>query len=216
MSQQINLFNPVFLRQKKVFTARAMGQALAVLVLGMFLLSFMGQRQLVQLQNQADRQAAQLEDRKQRLATATTQFAPREKNPAVETQALEAEAQLTALRGVEGVLRRGDFGSTQGYAAYFRAFAREDMAGLWLTGVSIAGAGTEIGLRGRALEPSLVPAYIGRLAKEDILRGRNFGSLQIGQPDVNAAAAAASGPRVPYVEFNLQGAGAGTVPEAGQ
>lgn len=214
MSQQINLFNPVFLRQKKVFTARAMGQALAVLVLGMFLLSYAGQRQLVQLQQQADRQSAQLEERKQRLATATTQFAPRQKNPAVETQAAEAEAQLTALRGVEGVLQRGDFGSTQGYAAYFRAFAREDMAGLWLTGVSIAGAGTEIGLRGRALEPSLVPTYIGRLAKEDILRGRNFGSLQIGQPDKNAAAA--SGPRVPYVEFNLQAAGAGTAAEAGQ
>ena len=33
MSQQINLFNPIFLQQKKIFSTRTMAQALGVLVL---------------------------------------------------------------------------------------------------------------------------------------------------------------------------------------
>ena len=34
MSQQINLFNPIFLKQKKIFSAAAMAQALCVLLGG--------------------------------------------------------------------------------------------------------------------------------------------------------------------------------------
>ena len=34
MSQQINLFNPVFLKQKKYFSVIAMGQALAMIAVG--------------------------------------------------------------------------------------------------------------------------------------------------------------------------------------
>ena len=35
MSQQINLFNPDFLQQKKVFTASAMAASLGVVALGL-------------------------------------------------------------------------------------------------------------------------------------------------------------------------------------
>ena len=49
---------------------------------------------------------------------------------------------------------------------------------------------------------TLVPAYIARLTREPVLRGKAFGDLQIGQP-APAAPAPAAAP-LPFIEFSLQ------------
>jgi hypothetical protein len=205
VSQQINLFNPVFLQQKKIFSARTMGGALLVLFIGVAALDMVGKLRLQGLQKQADAGAAQLAKKQARLASVAAEFAPRQKDPAVDAELAEAESQLAALRDVSGVLARGELGNTQGYAEYFRALARQHVDGLWLTGVSIAGAGVDIGVRGRALDPQRVPGYLNRLTAEPIMRGKAFGSLQIGQG--SAGSRVEDGKTVaapaPYVEFSL-------------
>jgi hypothetical protein len=113
----------------------------------------------------------------------------------------EARARLQALRDVSGVLDRGELGNTQGYSEYFKALARQNISGVWLTGVSISGAGAEIGVQGRALDAALVPAYLGRLTHEQVMRGKAFGSLKINQP---ASAKDAPAALAPYVEFSLE------------
>lgn len=209
MSQQINLFNPIFLQQKKIFSARTMAQALGVLVLGVAAMAAYGSMRVQALQQRADAGAAQLQQRQARLAAVTAEFPPRQKDPALEAEVAEAERQLGALREVSGVLQRGELGNTRGYAEYFRALARQHVDGLWLTGLSIAGAGSEIGVRGRALDPAAVPGYLTRLTREPILQGKGFGSFTISEgaraPAAGAAeqAAAAQAP-APYVEFSLQ------------
>lgn len=206
MSQQINLFNPVFLQQKKIFSARTMGAALLVLFLGMGAIQVYGKMRLRDLQQQADAGAAQLAKKQQRLESVAAEFAPRQKNPAVEAELAEAQTQLASLREVSGVLERGELGNTQGYAEYFRALARQHVDGLWLTGVSITGAGVDIGVRGRALDPQRVPGYLTRLTTEPIMRGKAFGSLSISQGaaatrlDEGGKTVAAP---APYVEFSL-------------
>jgi hypothetical protein len=86
---------------------------------------------------------------------------------------------------------------------------------LWLTGFTIAGSG-ELEIRGRALSPDLVPSYIQRLNREEVLAGRSFARLEMSRPkpesapapDKNKAAAKAPGlPR--FLEFNLATADAG-------
>lgn len=206
MSQQINLFNPVFLQQKKIFSARTMAAALAMLLTGVAALGLYGNVRLAALQEQADAGAVQLKKTEARLATVNAEFAPRQKNPALDAELAEAERQLASLRQVSGVLERGELGDTQGYAEYFRALARQHVEGLWLTGVSIMGAGSaggEIGVRGRALDPGQVPGYLNRLTREPIMQGKSFGSMQI----VGAAPGAADTGRAPsYVEFSLSSA----------
>lgn len=209
MSQQINLFNPIFLQQKKIFSSKTMAQALGVLVLGVAAMAVYGSMRVQALQRQADAGAAQLQQRQARLAAVTTEFPPRQKDSSLEAEVSEAERQLGALRDVSGVLQRGELGNTRGYAEYFRALARQHADGLWLTGLSIAGAGSEIGVRGRALDPAAVPGYLTRLMREPVLQGKGFGSFTISEgartPAAGTAeqAAAAQGP-APYVEFSLQ------------
>ena len=215
MSQQINLFNPVFLQQKKIFSSRTMAGALLLLFVGVAAIYLYGNMRLRDLQRQADAGAAQLTQKEARLASVRAEFVPRQKSAEVQAELAEVERQLAALREVSSVLARGELGNTQGYAEYFRAFARQHVDGLWLTGVSILGAGIDIGVRGRALDPQRVPGYLNRLTLEPVMRGKAFGSLQISQGGAGGATApatAAPSAPPPYVEFSLQSTPEGAKP----
>ncbi|MDP3669834.1 MAG: hypothetical protein Q8R69_09145 [Telluria sp.] len=212
MSQQINLFNPVFLKQKKIFTCVAMVQALAVLLIGVLALGWYARQSIGALQRDVDASAAQLERKKTRLAAVKAEFLPRSKSRELEARIAAAEAELKGLKEVAAVLQRGQFGNTEGYSEYFRAFARQSAGGLWLTAVSIVGAGADIGVQGRALQPALVPAFIGRLTAEPVMKGKTFDSLQIKQAQPNKPGAAA-GDAASYVEFALQSGAAAAAGE---
>ncbi len=208
MKQQINLFNPAFQPQKQVLSARTMAAALGLLVAGIAVLAVIGRTQTAELQRQADAGARQLEASQARLVTANAEFPPRRKDPTVDAQIVEAERQLASLRHISGVVARGELGDTSGFAGYFKALARQSVQGLWLTGVSVAGGGAQIGIKGRSLDPATVPGYLNRLTSEPLMQGKSFSSLQIGQAAPLAAPAAEGQPAAtrpaPYVEFSLQ------------
>jgi hypothetical protein len=205
MSQQVNLYNPAFEERKKLFGAAAMAQALSVLSAGVVALALYGNGRVAALEQQADAGAAQLEKKKAQLAAVSTEFAPREKSPELESRLAQAEAQLASFKRVAAVLERGELGNTSGYSEYFRALARQHVDGLWLTGLAITGAGCDVGVHGRALDPSLLPGFLARLTQERIMRGKSFGSLQLAQPERKAAKAGEQGEATaPFVEFSLQ------------
>jgi hypothetical protein len=229
VSQQINLFNPIFLKQKKVFGAVPMLESLALILAGTVALTWYASYKVGQLERSAAAGKVVLAAREVMLTKAVAQFAPRPRSAAVAAGIAEADARLQALHEVEGVLRSGALGDRSGYAEYFRAFARQNVNGLWLTGLTIEGAGNGIGLQGKAMQPTLIPNYIARLTTEKVMHGRTFASLQIARPGGVAAAgngagaplpAAGSGTAAavggqagamsPYVEFSLQSA----MPEA--
>lgn len=213
MSQQINLFNPIFLRQKKIFTALPMAEALGVIVVGALLLTWYASHSVDELQQRADDGKVMLAKREQQLVKANAQFAPRAKDTALAADLVEAEAELKALRDVSSVLQGGALGNTSGYAEYFRALSRQNVNGLWLTGVTISGAGTDIGVHGRAMQATLIPHYISRLTGERVMHGKTFASLDIARPEAMPAQSAAPAPAgatpaapvtPPFVEFSLQ------------
>ncbi len=207
MSQQINLFNPAFQPQKKVFTAATMALSLLVLVGGIAALASYGRMQTASLQAQASAGAVQLERKQARLASVNLDFAPRQKNKDLDAEIAEAQAQLAALRDISRVIERGELGDTAGYAGYFKALARQSITGLWLTGVSVSGGGRDIGIRGRTTDPATVPGYLARLTGEPLMQGKSFASLSISQPARVDTAGADGKPDVaaaPWVEFSLQ------------
>ena len=194
MSQQINLFNPIFLQQKKVFGAVPMAEALGVIVAGALLLTWYAGQRVDELDKSAAAGKAVLATREKRLAEANVQFAPRQKSPTLAAELANVEAELRSLHQVESVLRGGALGNAAGYSEYFRAFSRQNVSGLWLTGVSIVGAGNDIAVHGRALQPTLIPAYISRLKSERIMSGKSFASLDISRPDAQFASAPTPAP----------------------
>jgi len=221
MSQQINLYNPAFEFKRELFSANILGAALAVLVLGLVAAALVVQSRVARLDAEAKAGATRVEQAQARLTQAQAEFAPRKPDPALQAQLAEAETHLRALQKVQGMVAKGALGNTQGYAEYFRALARQNVDGLWLTAVNVEGAGADIAVRGRALNPALIPGYIGRLRNEPVMQGKTIGSLAIdrGQaaeaaPGTAAAAATPATPDArpgkpadaPFVDFRFQSA----------
>ncbi len=203
MSQQINLFNPAFLKQKKVFTAATMARALVLLLIGSLGVVLYGRQHVAILEGRAEAGAKQLAIKKARQASVMVEFAPRKNDPKVEADLVQAQAEKKSYDDVMQILEGGELGNTQGYSQYFKALARQVNGDLWLTGITIQGAGNQIGLRGRAMEPSLVPAYIGRLTRESAMRGKGFGALQITRA-TRATEGSTSVELAPFIDFSLQ------------
>jgi len=81
-----------------------------------------------------------------------------------------------------------------------RAFARQSVSGLWLTGFEINGDGAQMSLQGATAGPQLLPAYIQRLSQEPVMKGKSFATLRMAQPKEVADKSVVRS----YVEFNLQ------------
>jgi hypothetical protein len=199
MSQQINLFNPIFMKQKKYFSVAAMLQALGLIALGSALFYGYAVYQVNQLSRQAEEMSKRYASEQTRLHNFTNEFSPQRSNQMLEEELKQLEMQSAAQETLLTTLKSGVIGNTEGYSGYMRAFARQSIKGLWLTGFDIVGDGTQMSLSGAVVNPQLVPSYIQRLSKEKVMRGKTFSALQMQQPKGDA-----DKPSVRYIEFNLR------------
>ncbi|MCU6432700.1 PilN domain-containing protein [Undibacterium sp. Jales W-56] len=222
MSQQINLFNPQFLKQNMVFSAVTMLQVAGLLIGGVMLLMSYLLWQTANLSKNADQVDAQLRDAEAQIGKLRAELVQPQKNRQLESVILKAETELNNKQKILTLLQKSDFGNTSGYSNYLLAFARQIPTGVWLTGLSIDGAGSEIGLQGRALKPELLPVYVNRLRQENSLQGKSFSSLQMQMPanetgkqeSVTTTAllieniAKTAKTQTSYIEFSLRSTGA--------
>jgi hypothetical protein len=208
MSQQINLFNPIFKQQKKYLSALTMAQALGLILLGSLLLTGYATYRTHRMQTEVAALAAQLSAAQNLQRKIEAEYPSRRQSKLLESEIQQTEASLRSLQSVAHILQQGELGNTKGYADYFRAFARQIVGGVWITGLSIHGAGAEIELKGRAVNPELVPFYIGRLKAEPVVQGKSFSSLEMHVPQtVGIIPAGGAGPSANFIEFTLQSTG---------
>lgn len=202
MSQQINLYNPLLLKQKKIFSAKTMAQALGLIALGLVAVYGYARFQVASLETETERAAKRLEAVQTRLARTSQQFAPRQKSAELEANIRRAEAELQALHEVQAVLKQGGAVSVHGFSPYLQALARQMVDGVWLTAVEVSGSEMMIG--GRTLKAGAVPEYIQRLSRESVMQGRKFAMLEMHKPIAAATKDGKPGIAPPYIEFTLQ------------
>ena|SRR3989338_3376992 len=204
MSQQINLFNPIFMTQRKYFSLLTMLQALGMIIVGALFFYGYAIYQVDQLGRQSAESGKHYHAEQARLARYAAEFSPQQANQALQDEVRRLEKQVAAQAELIEIIKSGAVGNITGYSEYMRAFARQIVQGLWLTGFTVTGDAAQISLSGAALNPALLPAYIQRLGKEDIMRGKTFSTLQMQQPKVEKQGVdAGQGATVPYVEFTL-------------
>ena len=198
MSQQINLYSPLFRKEKKVFSGVAMAQATALVVIGV--LAFYAyvslQTSLLEIRvvDSGQRVRAEIE----RLKVYSTTESPELRAKALAEQRKKLEAALAERTRTVQALAESGLGRSDGYSASLRALARLSMQGVWLTRVQFAEKEGEVALVGLATHPELVAAYLERLRKEEALRGQAFSRLDIRRP--------AMPERPGVVEFTLSSA----------
>ncbi len=204
MSQNINLLNPAFRRQRQRVSLATVAQCLGLTLAALFSYQAYLSQQVSGLTGELRSAEELLKSQRSYVDRLKGQTAARKPDTRLETEIAGLETELKQAREAVGALKGGAFGSQQGFAEYLRAFSRQSLSGLWLTGFSIAGSG-ELEIRGRVTAPDLVPSYIQRLNREKVLQGRSFARFEMGQPKPGPLADkgkdAKTAPR--FLEFNL-------------
>lgn len=200
MIQQVNLYHPIFRKQEKKFSAKAMLQAGATVLTGIVLVYALTWWRLDVLRAQAREVGQQQAAAASRIADIGREFPARAVKPELAAQLRRLQERVAASEQAYRILQHEHFGSTVGYSGYLIAFARQHVSGLWLTGLSIAGVGQNMTLQGRSIAPDLVPRYLQRLSTEKILAGTDFALFRITRP----APASGKGPLEPYVDFIIR------------
>ena len=206
MSQQINLYNPLF-EPRREWLSFNVAAAVILAVLGLIAAGSIAANwryhSLVRQEQAASQRLANAKEEMTRLAN---QLAGRQKDPQLLAELDRAQAELKSRDEVIAVLQGGALGNTSGYSEYLRAFARQSIEGLWLTGFSISGAGHHVVIEGRTLRADLVPDYLQRLNREHILKGSTFAEMQMQQPAQDGGDKKSSEPA--FLEFKLATAAA--------
>lgn len=215
MSQQINLYSPIFRRQEKKFSAKAMFQAGGMIVLGIFLLAGLNAWKLITLRSELETAGQQQVAALQKLEETRGKLKPRVGDLRLEEEVGKLEAVLAVSGQAQEILRRDIFGESRGYSDYFVAFARQSLPELRLTGVDITGAGKSMQLSGRTTVPERVPQYLQKLSSEKVLSGSEFRVFRLDRPEVKddkgqpfPVKAGRQPTLAPYVEFVIRTADA--------
>lgn len=202
MSQQINLFNPIFLKQRKYLSLLTIMQALGLIVLGSLFFYGYALYQVGQLKQQSEESTRRYNAEQARYARYAGEFSPEQANQSLQAEVRYLEKELAMQTRMVDILKSGSVGNTTGYSKYMQAFSRQVVQGLWLTGFKLTGDAAQISLSGGVLEPELLPIYIRRLGNEQAMRGKSFSTLQMQQPKAvpgKEGKSAAAG----YVEFTM-------------
>ncbi len=205
ISQQVNLYHPIFRKQEKRFSARAMVQAVLVVLAGIVLMYGYAWWQVGSLRSELARAERDRAAAAQRLEALNTRVAGRRADAVLEQERRDLELRLAAREQIQALLARETLGDQQGTSRYFAALARQSLSGLWLTGFTITGGGDSLTLTGRATRPELLPEYLDRLSGEQALAGKRFEVFQMQRPD-RTTKSGASHP-ADYVEFTVKTTG---------
>ena len=202
MTQNINLLSSDFRKPRVVPSFATLVKCLGVVLLALFAVQFFLQYQVSGLTAQLRSVQDLIKDQRAQAEKLTGLAAGRKPDPQLEAEIAKLQNELRRAQEAMAALKGGSFGDRQGFAGYLRAFSRQSLDGLWLTGFTITGAG-ELEIRGRALRPDLVPAYIQRLNSEDVLIGRSFARFEMNRPGLQAAAEKKTDKVAPFLEFTL-------------
>jgi hypothetical protein len=177
MSQQINLLLPA-LRPRFDWLALPVvaGMALAGLVL-ISVLAALGVNQAANLKAREVEIKSQLLAAQQQLQSLGQSLAARQGDASLERQIAAARMDVTQRQEVIAVIAQGDVTQGNAYSGLLLGFSRQTVDGVWLFGFGFADK--EIEIRGRLLDPDLLPTYINRLNNEPAFAGRRFAALDM-------------------------------------
>jgi hypothetical protein len=188
MRQQINLYQPIFSRERKQLSSMALLSGVGVVVVALFAVSFYADRRVEELAQEVESMRARAAQQEQIVAKATEMHVARGNPAEIEARVKQLTENLAARKRALNVLQAGAAGQTIGFAARLEALARRHVDGLWLDGLVLSGTNGSMTLQGATLNADTVPTYLQGLAHERALAGTRFDDFVIERPTADAQA----------------------------
>lgn len=182
MRQQINLYQPIFREQRRIFSARTIALAIAVISLGLAAFWGYGSWKVGRLEREVAQIAHDDKARATGLASGSAAFAAQSNPAEIESRIKALSEKLDRQARALNALRSGAAGSTAGFAARFEALARRHVDGLWIDELAFGGLGHTMSVSGSTIDSRLVPRYLEELQEEPALAGARFDKVEIAEP----------------------------------
>lgn len=183
MNQQINLYQPMFRKQRVVFSARTT-LALALGFLGLLAIWWWLLEQRVDsLANQLERQQTLEQQLSERVSRLGSELSDQQPDPVLVDEVERLRQRVGALQSSRELVRQRIPAQPTAISERLAALGRQHPPGLWLTGIEIARNGREISLHGRVLNSPLLPEFLDRLGDEQVFSGQSFRQLRLQQPE---------------------------------
>jgi hypothetical protein len=177
MSQQINLLLPE-LRPK--FDWLGLPVVLTAALVGLLLLAGLAQMQLMQLDRikyEAASLSAQSAGLQQQLVSLGQSLGQRKADANLPGQIALEKTGIADRKEVMAFVGIGQPTRVPEYSKVLKGLAEQRVEGVWLTGFRLVPSAIE--LRGRLLDPTLLPVYINRLNADTVFFGRRFSALEM-------------------------------------
>jgi hypothetical protein len=179
MEQQVNLYQPILGAEKRLFSARAIGVGLSLLVLCLGGLAGFGGWRTARVERTLGRLEVQQATELARAERTSAALEPGRSLAELETQAKSLSADIAARERALDLVRLGTASPATGFAARLEALARRQLDGLWLRSIVLGSGDGRLAFAGSAVDSKLIPAYLAALAEEHALAGVRFDKLAI-------------------------------------
>jgi hypothetical protein len=182
MSQQINLCLPSLRRRRDPWSLANVTLVAGIVLTLIVSTGVWARMSAAKLEAEARRLEPQSKALQEQLTEFSRLASSSKPDPRLQQEFDAAQARLSARQEMLSLLAQGLGPQATGFSEYLRGFARQTPQGLWLVGFSVQGDGSGMQIKGRTLDPALIPEYIKRLNSEKIFQGRSFSSLEMGIP----------------------------------
>ena len=188
MQQQINLYQPRFRKQEKVFSASSMLMVLVAAMVVLIGIYGYAKWNVVALANESERLQQQQVKEIARLDGLSKKYPVKQKSRLIEQQLKDLRGEKKAKQYLVNTLSGRSIGNSNGFSSYFAGIARKHIKGMWIRRLELDNGGDVIGIYGSALEPELVPQFLQALSEEESFAGSQFQIFNMQRDEDNSAA----------------------------
>ncbi|MFO7603476.1 MAG: PilN domain-containing protein, partial [Gammaproteobacteria bacterium] len=126
---------------------------------------------------------AALNEQQMEIQQAESRYPAPQEDPRLRQRVSQLQEDLRQKQQILGVLSDGNDGNTRGFADHLGGLANQHLQGLWLSRLTIAQGGQQLGLVGGAQRPELVPQFLQRLGNEPGFAGKEFKTFRLSRVD---------------------------------
>lgn len=180
MMQQINFYQPIFRKEKKVFSAQAMVEVSLIVLVLLFAVYGISMWNTSRIEAGIASMETTIKKHQANLEKLQKEFPRRVKDKLLATRITQLQQTIARKQKIIKALSGGGiYGNKSGFSQLLSGFARQHMTGVWLEQLEIGQGGIQLSISGNATSPDIVPEYIQGLSKDHVFKGRQFEVFQL-------------------------------------
>jgi hypothetical protein len=183
--QRVNLFQPIFRKERKLFSFTVCVQMVVMFTLTLIFLYFFGWRNVNTIESDLAVVKKQNDTHLAQLASVTQKIKSLGDSANTADQINQLRDELEAERYMLQVLGNDYSQHRLGFSSYLEGFARRSIQGMWISAFEMKNGGRSVQITGGTLSPEIIPDFLSGLTKEASLQGTSFEVLTMDRKTPN-------------------------------